>query len=161
MPWLYPLLGDSAFLVRIVTLESLDQIGDRKALPLIAAKLQDENALVRAYAAGAIAQLDGRKYIAEIQHALETETDDNARVGFADALFLMGDEKQFSELLKLLSSSDYRVRSASASALGVAELTPAQVRSALEAVSHAARNPLFRADRLTMERVEKELGEQL
>jgi hypothetical protein len=159
--WLYPLLDDPSFLVRIATLESLDQIGDKNALPLIAPKLHDEDALVRAYAAGAIAQLDGKKYASEIERALETETDDNARVGFADALFLMGDQKQFAELLKLLSSSDYRVRSASANALSAAELTPAQVRSALEAVSHAARNALFRADRLTMERVEKELREQL
>jgi HEAT repeat protein len=159
--WLYPLLDDPSFLVRIATLESLDQIGDKKALPLIAPKLHDENALVRAYAAGAIAQLDGKKYASEIERVLETETDDNARVGFADALFLMGDQKQFSELLKLLSSSDYRVRSASANALSAAELTPAQVQSAVEAVSHAASNALFRADRLTMERVEKELREQL
>lgn len=158
--WLYPLLDDPSSLVRIATLESLDQIGDKKALPLIAPKLHDEDALVRAYAAGAIAQLDGKKYASEIERALETETDDNARVGFADALFLMGDQKQFSELLKLLSSSDYRVRSASANALSAADLTPAQVRSAIEAVSHAARNALFRADRLTTERVEKELREQ-
>lgn len=158
--WLYPLLDDPSFLVRIATLESLDQIGDKNALPLIATKLRDDNALVRAYAAGAIAQLGGKKYVTEIECALETETDDNARVGFADALFLMGDKEQFSELLKLLSSSDYRVRSASANALSAAELTPAQVQSALEAVSHAARNALFRSDRLTMERVEKELREQ-
>lgn len=159
--WLYPLLDDPSFLVRVATLESLDQIGDEAALPMIAAKLHDENALVRAYAAGAIAQLDGKKYVLEIQRALEAEADDNARVGFADALFLMGDQKQFSELLRLLSSSDYRVRSASANALSAAELTPAQVRSALEAVSHAGQNSLFRADRSTMERVEQELREQL
>lgn len=159
--WLYALLDDPSFLVRIATLESLDQIGDKNALPLIAPRLHDEEALVRAYAAGAIAQLDGKKYASEIERALETETDDNARVGFADALFLMGDQKQFPELLKLLSSSDYRVRSASANALSAAELTPVQVRSALEAVSHAARNALFKADRSTMERVEKELREQL
>jgi HEAT repeat protein len=155
--WLYPLLEDASFLVRIATLESLDQIGDNNALPMIATKLHDENALVRAYAAGAIGQLDGKNYVTEIERALETETDDNARVGFADALFLMGDERQFSELLKLLSSSDYRVRCASANALSAAELNPAQVQSAIEAVSHAALNALFRADRLTMERVRKEL----
>jgi HEAT repeat protein len=158
--WLYPLLEDPSFLVRIATLESLDQIGDKSALPLIATKLHDDNALVRAYAAGAIAQLDGKRYVAEIKRILETETDDNARVGFADALFLMGDQSQFLELLKLLSSSDYRVRCASANALSAAELTPAQVRSALEAVTDAARNALFRADKLTMERVEKELRDQ-
>ncbi|MFY9646965.1 MAG: HEAT repeat domain-containing protein [Terriglobales bacterium] len=158
--WLYPLMEDPSFLVRVATLESLDQIGDNDALPMIAKRLYDDNALVRAYAAGAIAQLDGGKYVPEIERALEAETDDNARVGFADALFLMGDERQFSELLKLLSSSDYHVRCASANALGAANLKPAQVQSALEAVSHAARNALFRADRLTMERVEKDLREQ-
>ena len=86
--------------------------------------------------------MDGREYVTEIERALETETDDNARVGFADALFLLGDQRQFSELLKLLSSSDYRVRCASANALRAAELTPAQIQSALEAVSHEARHAL-------------------
>lgn len=80
--WLYPLLDDPSFLVRVATLESLNLIGDTKALPLIAAKLHDESSLVRGYAAGTIAGLDGEKYVTEIERALETEVDDNARVGF-------------------------------------------------------------------------------
>ena len=158
--WLYPLLQDPFHLVRIETLESLARIGDRKALPLIADRLQDDDALVRAYAARSIAELDGRKYLTAIERALEGEQDENAQVGFADALFALGDESQLAVLLKFLSSTDYHVRCASANALSVADLTPEQLQSALEAVSHAARNALFRADRSTMERVEKELREQ-
>src|SRR5258708_5173922 len=159
-PWLYPFLQDTVPLVRIETLESLAQIGDWKALPQIAEKLQDEDALVRAYAAISIAELEGKEYVAVIENASRTERNDRARVGFAEALFDLGDEGQFSILLELLSSSDYRVRCASANALSYAELTPAQVQSAPKKVSFAARHSLGRADKSTMERVKKELREQ-
>ena len=158
--WLYPLLQDSFHLVRIETLESLAQIGDKKALPLIAERLQDDDALVRAYAARSIAQLGGGKYFTAIERALKAEEDDNARVGFADALFALGDAEQLAVLLGFLSSANYRVRCAAANALSVAELTPSQRQAALAGVSHAARAALAAADRSTMKRVEKELRDQ-
>jgi HEAT repeat protein len=158
--WLYPLLQDPFPLVRIETLESLALIGDKKALPLIAERLQDDDALVRAYAARSIAELDGRKYLTAIERALKAEQDENAKVGFADALFGLGDEEQLPVILEFLSSADYRVRCAAANAFRAADLTPSQRQAALAAVSHAARNALFRADRLTMERVETELRGQ-
>jgi HEAT repeat protein len=159
--WLYPLLKDPFRLVRIETLESLARVGDRTALPLIAESLQDEDALARAYAARSIAELDGREYVTDIESALKTETDDNARAGFAEALFLLGDNEQFLTLLELLSSTEYLARCASANALTELSLSPGQVQSALVAVAHAARNALFGGDKSTMERVEKELREQL
>ena len=159
--WLYPLLRDPVLIVRVETVESLAQIGDRTALPLIAERLEDEDPLVRAYAARSIAELEGHEFVAAIERASKTEEDENAKVGFADALFTLGDVKQFSVLLELLSSADYHVRSASANALSVADLTSVQLKAALEAVSHAAHHALAVADRSTMERVEKELREQL
>lgn len=159
-PWLYPLLGDSFPLIRIGTLESLAQIGDRAALPLISERLQDEDPLVRAYAATSIAELEGREFVTAIEDASKRETDENARVGFAAALFTLGDAGQFSVLLEFLSSADYHVRCASANALSIADLTRSQLKAALDAVAHAARHALAKADRSTMERVEKKLRGQ-
>ncbi len=158
--WLYPLLQDPFHLVRIETLESLAQIGDKKALPLIAERLQDDDALVRAYAARSIAELDGLEFRTVIERALKVEQDDNARVGFVDALFTLGDAERLPVLLEFLSSADYHVRCAAANALGAAELTPSQRQAALAGVSHAASAALVKADRSTMERVEKELRDQ-
>ncbi|MDE3104773.1 MAG: HEAT repeat domain-containing protein [Acidobacteriota bacterium] len=159
--WLYPLLKDPTAIVRVEAVESLAHIGDRAALSLIAGCLEDADPLVRAYAARSIAELQGQEFTAAIQRASQTETDENAKVGFADALLGLGDESQFSVLVGLLSSADYRVRTAAANALSVADLSVAQLRSALEAVSYAAQHALAVADRSTMERVEQELREQL
>lgn len=158
--WLYPLLQDSSHLVRIETLESLAQIGDKKALPLVAERLQDDNALVRAYAARCIAELDGGQFRAAIERALKVEQNENAKVGFAEALFALGNAEQLPVLLEFLSSTDYHVRCAAANGISSAELTPSQRQAALAGVSHAARAALVKADRSTMERVEKELRDQ-
>ena len=158
--WLYPLLRDPFPLVRIGTLESLTQIGDRAALPLIVKRLQDDDSLVRAYAATSIAELRGQEFVTAIERASKRETDENARVGFASALFTLGDAGQFSVLLESLMSADYHVRCSSANALSVADLTRAQLEAALEAIAHAARHALAVADRSTMQRVEKELRER-
>lgn len=155
--WLYPLLQDPQYMVRIETLQSLGGIGDKEALPLIAERLRDDHPLVRSYAAGVIAELDGRHYFRLLLRRSEEDEDDIAQVGIAYALFRFGDLTQLSVLLKLLSSVDYRVRCASANSLTDVDLTPAQRKKALGAVSNAARNALAVADRSTMERVEKAL----
>jgi HEAT repeat protein len=121
--WLYPLLEDAHALVRIETLESLPQIGDRAALPLIAKCLQDEDPVVRAYAATAIEYLDGEEYVAAIEEALKEEKEDRAKVGFAGALFYFGDADQLSILLEFLSSSVYTTRCAAANTICDFELT--------------------------------------
>ena len=159
--WLYPLLKDPVLIVRVETVESLAHIGDRTALPLIAERLKDEDPLVRAYAARSIAELEGQEFVPAIEKASKTEQDENAKVGFAEALFTLGDDNQFSVLLGFLSSGDYHVRCASANALGGADLNSAQLQSALEAVSFASHHSLVKADKSRMERVEKELREQL
>jgi HEAT repeat protein len=158
--WLYPLLNDPVDLVRIEALESLARIGDKGSLSLIVERLEDDDAMVRAYAARSIALLGGRKYVAKIESASKSEQDDNAKAGFAESLFRLGDGDQLQVLLKLLSSPEYLARCASANALSDLPLDQTQLQSALEAVSYAARNALVRGDRSTMERVEKELRER-
>ena len=91
---------------------------------------------------------------------MKAEQDENAKVGFADALFGLGDVGQLPVLFELLSSADYRVRCAAANAVSAAELTPSQRQAALAVVSHASRTALAAADRATMKRVETELRDQ-
>lgn len=159
--WLYPLLQDRNELVRIETLESLGRIGDKKAVPLIVKRLDDDRPLVRSYAARFVADLGGKQYLPALVKRKTQEEDDVARVGLAYALFSLGDLTELSVLLELLSSDNYTVRCASANSLSSLNFTPAQGRTVLAAVSHAAHNALAVADRSTMERVEKELREQL
>jgi HEAT repeat protein len=158
-PFLYPRLIDSHHLVRIESLESLALIQDSSALSLslVADRLQDDDPLVRSYAAWCIAELDGRQYIEAIRSKAHTEQSDIAKVGYAEALFAFGDAEQFQTLVNFLSSPDYLIRCASANALGAAKLTSDQLRDVVKAVSFAAKNSLFRADRTTMERVQMEL----
>ena len=158
--WLYPLLIDPVALVRTEALKSLARIGDKGSLFLIVERLKDDNAMVRGYAARSIALLDGGKYLNNIEDVYRSEQDDNAKAGFAEALFRLGDGDQFSNLLKLLSSLESPARCASANALSELPLDQTQLQSALEAVSHASQNALARGDRSTMERVEKELRER-
>jgi HEAT repeat protein len=158
--WLYPMLKDPYFLVRIETLESLARIGDRNALPLIVRRLKDENVVVRAFAAESIAYLAGIEFVPAIQLASKAETEDRARVGFAYALFVLGDPSQFSLLLGFLSSADYRARCASANALLDTKLTADQRKVTIKTISRASRHALGVADRSTMKQVEKNLREQ-
>jgi len=159
-PWLYPLLEDPNFLVRIETLESLAYICDRKSLPMVVLRLDDEAPLVRSYAAETIADLDGTRYVKALERASRQEVDERAKVGFACALYQFGDETQFSVLLQMLKSSSYTVRCAAANTISWLNLLPAELKLAYAAVSYGAQFPLGRADGSTMEQVLKELLEE-
>jgi HEAT repeat protein len=158
--WLYPLLQDPNELVRIETLESLERIGDKKAVPLMVKRIDDDRPLVRSYAARFVADLGGKQYLQTLVKRKTKEKDDVARVGLAYALFSLGDSTQLSVLLELLSSANYTVRCAAANSLSALKFTPAQRQAVLAALAQAAQNALAVADRSTMERVEKELRDQ-
>ncbi|HEX4321231.1 MAG TPA: HEAT repeat domain-containing protein [Acidobacteriaceae bacterium] len=155
--WLYPLLDDPDDMVRIEAIESLSQIDDQSALPLIARMLKDEAPLVRSYAATAIEDLDGAEFVQAIKNAMQVEADDRAKVGFAGALFYFGDASQFLVLLQLLSSPDYTTRCAAANTISSNKLTSEQMQLAFVALGHALHHPIARADQTTMERVLKDL----
>lgn len=155
--WLDPFLADPSPLVRMECLDSFVKIRDLDALPEIAACLTDADPVVRAYSARSIARLDGRKYRKAIHAVARVEQDDNAKVGFAEALFILGDADQFETLLSLLSSAQYLARCASANALSDLDMDDKQYGAALDAVSYAGQNALARGDQTTMERVEMEL----
>lgn len=160
--WLYPLLKHPDELTRVETLETLAWIGDRKALPLIAELLSDKDSLVRSYAAISLAELNGRQFRKQIQQASNIEAVEAAKPRIAEALFLLGDsEIQFEKLIGLLSSTNPTARCATANALANLPLSDAQQKSALRAISHAAKNFLAPSDRITMEIVAVRLLEQL
>jgi HEAT repeat protein len=160
-PGLYPFLQDTDALVRVETLESLACIGDKKALPHMIECLGDEDSLVRSYAAISIAQLGGKKFRKQIEQASKIEKAETAKPWFARSLLLLGDWKQFSKLLDLLSSTSPTARCAAANALTAFEWSPDQLELALAAIAHAARNFLARSDQTTMESVMKQLLEDV
>ena len=160
VPSLYPLLQDSNDLVKVETLESLAQIGDKQALPLMVQRLGDEHYLVRSYAAISIAELGGKKFRKQIEKASKVEEVEKAKPWFARAL-LLGDWKQFSTLLELLSSNSPTARCSAANALNAFKWSSDQLELALSAVAHAERNFLTRSDQTTMQRVMKELLEDV
>lgn len=131
------LLTDRSILVRIEALETLSSLKDRTALPAIAKLLDDENPLVRAFAARAIAALRGRKYVSAIQNAMAIEKQDSARAGFLEALIHFGKWKLLEEFLQLLSSADYRVRCSVANALDSIPLNRIRMDSVVNALSRA------------------------
>lgn len=161
VPWLHPFLQHSNVLTKVETLETLDQIGDKSALPSMIECLRDDDYLVRSYAAISIAQLGGKKFRKQIEQASKTEEVETARPWFARSLLLLGDWQQFGELLELLSSASPTARCAAANALTAFEFSSDQLESALAAVAHASHNFLTRSDQSTMERVLKELLEDV
>jgi HEAT repeat protein len=110
-------LQDSDRLVRIAVAETLGAIGDQKALPALRQALRDASPLVRSYVSESIGRLGGKRDIAGLETALEKETSETAKVGFYYGLYLLGQHAMLQELLKLLQSTDYRVRCATANTL--------------------------------------------
>jgi HEAT repeat protein len=159
--WLYPLLAHQKSLVRIETIESLGQIEDRKSLPLIAKRLEDEDELVRAYAAMILADSGFRKYREQVERAAAKETTGNIQAHFARALYEFGDLSQFHRLIEFLSADHHLTRCAAANSLNGILLDREQLQQAIAAVANARIDYLFRADQTTMETVERQLREYL
>jgi HEAT repeat protein len=159
--WLHSFLRHPNVLTRVETLETLDQIDDKSALTAMVNCLRDDDYLVRAYAAICIAQLGGRKFRKQIEQASKIEEIENAKPWFARSLLLLGDWKQFSKLLGFLSSPSPTARCATANALTEFEWSPSQLKTVLAAVALASKNFLARSDQSTMEKVLKQLLEEV
>ena len=128
-------------------------IGDRGALRRIARLLSDRDPIVRSYAAGAIADLQGSAYTKRIEGALAKEKHELARVGLLEAAFRFGKRGALGELLGLLTSRDYHVRCSVANVVEFLRLTPSERALAIDALKRAARKPLVFADASTVKRV--------
>jgi HEAT repeat protein len=159
--WLYPLLQDSNGLVRIDAMEALDQIEDRASLPRIAKLLDDDDELVRAYAAMTLGNLGAKRYRNAVERAAARETTSYICAHFSRALYSLGDSTQFDRLVEYLKADRYLARCAAANSLAALPLTRQELRAAIEAVASARVNFLHRADESTMAEVERELREEL
>jgi HEAT repeat protein len=147
------LLQDKSALVRAEAVDSIALIQDRGALPSIARLLSDKDPIVRAYAAGTIGQLGGSAYLNKIYSTLSKETDDLARVGMLEGLYLLGEDSVLPQLLGLLESADYHVRCSVANALEFLPLQASDTALAVAALAKASRKPLVIADGSTTKRV--------
>lgn len=150
-------LRDPNELVRIEAAESLGAVGDRKALPSLWKALDDRSPLVRSYIAGAIGSVGGERDVARLEERLRRERSDTARLGFYQALHMLGRRGVLKDLLELLRSDDYRVRCAAANILSnVAAdradtpLVMSALRKALRSESTVAAKSSFRAGLRTL-----------
>jgi len=116
-PTLIKKLRDPNELVRIEVAQALGSIGDRKALPRLWKAIDDHSPLVRSYIAAAIGILGGKRDIPKLWDKLRRERSDVSKLGFYDSLYHLGERKVFQDLLSLMESKDYKVRSATAKTL--------------------------------------------
>jgi HEAT repeat protein len=115
--------NDHDDLVRIQAAEEIGRSGARRAAPSLRRALNDSSALVRSYVAAALGGIGSASDRTRLEKHLSRETSDSARLGFYEALWLLGDKTVFNDALQLLTSPDYRARSATARALFVTFLS--------------------------------------
>ncbi len=151
------LLRDKSWLLRAQALENLALLEDNGALPDVVRLLSDEVPIVRSYAAGTVGMLGGLAYLKNLRRGLIREKHESARVGFYEALFLLGRREVLPEMLMLLQSSDYHVRCAVANALEAMPLRAPEAKLAIAALATANREPCAVADETTIRRVLKAL----
>jgi len=116
-PALIKNLKDPDELVRIEVAESIGAIGDQKALPALWKVIHDRSPLVRSYVAVAIGRLGSRADITRLEREMRNEKNDTVKIGYYQALYILGKHEILPAILKLLESRDYRVRCATARTL--------------------------------------------
>lgn len=67
---------------------------------------------------GAIGTVGGKRAIPILEKRLSRETSDTAKVGFYQALYMLGKHEVRNDILRLSGSKDYRVRCAVVNILG-------------------------------------------
>ena len=117
IPELMSMLKDKNDLVRVYTVEALENIGDRSAARPLRKALRDASPLVRSYAASALGALRDHSARMVLHRTLLKEHSPRARVGFLVGLFLLGDKQQLPLLMALVDNKSYRVRCAAANTL--------------------------------------------
>lgn len=117
-------LADHDALVRTTAAEAVGRIGDTRALAALWRALNDRSELVRSYAAAALGRLAGKHHVARLTALAEREVSALARIGFYDALYMLGERKAtVAWTVDLLAHDDYRVRCAAANLLSAWRLT--------------------------------------
>lgn len=111
-------LTDRDKLVRICAAEAMDAPRSRRAAAVLRQRLQDPSTLVRSYAAAALGRVGFRSDRSLLRKKLDLESSDVARLGLFEGLWQLRDRSALDGALQLLNSADYRVRCATAKALG-------------------------------------------
>lgn len=150
-------LHDVKRIVRIAAIETLTLLRDFRSVSEIESCLGDDDPLVRAYAAIALAELVGSTYLAQISNALAAEKDEAAAAGLMVAMRILQDETKFTTLLSLLSSRKYQVRCFVANWLPRLNLSSKELEAANVKIEEALSHPLGRADGSTMLSVREQL----
>lgn len=136
-------LSDPDELVRVQAAETIGARAERSLRDELRVALRDKSALVRSYAAAAMGSVGGPADTALLRERLSREKSDTARVGFVEALWLLGDRLALQEALNLLKSGDYRVRCAISRTLAntfLAKKTRPAIESALRSTLRKERS---------------------
>lgn len=111
-------LRDTDELVRVQAAESIGPGADHPTASALRTALGDTSALVRSYVAAALGRIGAGGDRRRLRACLRGESSDTARLGLLEGLWLLGDQTVLEAVIALLNSRDYRVRCATARALG-------------------------------------------
>jgi len=131
-PELVALLSDEDEFCRLISVESIGMIGDRKVLDELWMRMDDTEPLVRRNLAAVIGELGRRSDRPRLRRLLKEETAEVARAGILEGLYELGETTVFPQLLQLLESDDYLVQCFVANALGELALTPEEAVTATD-----------------------------
>jgi DNA-binding transcriptional ArsR family regulator len=147
-----PLLGDEDRETRVAVVAVLGELGDRSAIPALAAALKDEAATVRAQAAAILGNLSATEASAALRGAVR-DAESGVAEAAATALGVLGDPAAVDALIVALGSVEWRLRRAAAEGLGgyrEARVAAALARALKEdphwGVRRAAAEALVRAE---------------
>jgi HEAT repeat protein len=116
-------LTDRDELVRICAAEAIDARRSRRAAASLRLLLHDRSPLVRSYAGAALGRIGFRSDRSRLRKMMGRESSDVARLGLYEGLWQLRDRGALDAALQLLNSPEYRVRCATAKALGTTFLS--------------------------------------
>jgi len=134
------LLKDHDEMVRLDALETAFHLGACKALKYITNMLNDKKALVRSYAGYYLGKIGDKTSVYELEMSLQHEHSSLAKVGILQGLILLGKEERLLELLSLLKSKSYHVRSSIANGIELIPINSQYRNLVLESLKKALEN---------------------
>ena len=134
---LVKMLHDPNELVRIEVVDSLAAIGDRGVLPNLWMAIRDRSPLVRSYIAGAIGELGSKEDLKRLERKVGKERSRTAKLGYYQALYLLGKNEIFPTIVRFLRSKNYRLRCSTANILSEFIVDHSNYQSVLSALRKA------------------------
>lgn len=141
------LLSDPYWVVRCEAADTLRLIEATKAIPQLRRALKSKNAALKGYVSRTLATL-GDKTSRPVFESMRKSRSERMRLHGAAAVYVLGDRQRLPEIIKVLTSTDYRNQCAAANVLE-AIVTPGDVHQAVAGLRKAIsveRNPARVAD---------------